>query len=168
MAKSSNASTRTFPTHIDLPENTREASIELLNQQLADTFDLYSQIKQAHWSIKGKEFIALHEFFDELAERVLGYVDEIAERAVALGGTATGTVRMAAANSTLPEYPLDTFEDMDVVSVLVDRYGKYAASTRAAIDTADEHRDLTTADLFTEISRTIDKDLWFLEAHLQK
>jgi starvation-inducible DNA-binding protein len=167
MAKSSEA-TRMFPTHLDIPEQTREVSIALLNQQLADTFDLYSQIKQAHWSIKGKEFIALHEFFDELAERVLGFVDEIAERAVTLGGTATGTVRMAAANSTLPEYPIDTFQDLDVVAVLVDRYGKYAKSTRAAIDTADEHQDLTTADLFTEVSRVIDKDLWFLEAHLQK
>jgi starvation-inducible DNA-binding protein len=167
MAKSS-AATRTFPTHIELPEQSRETNIALLNQQLADTFDLYSQIKQAHWSIKGKEFIALHEFFDELAERVLGFVDEIAERAVTLGGTATGTVRMAAASSTLPDYPIDTFQDMDVVAVLVDRYGQYAASTRSAIETAEEFQDPTTADLFTEVSRTIDKDLWFLEAHLQK
>ena len=116
----------------------------------------------------GRTIPRLHQFFDELADRVLGFVDELAERAVTLGGTATGTVRMAAASSTLPEYPIDTFEDMDVVTVLVDRYGKYAASTRAAIETAEEHQDLTTADLFTEVSRTIDKDLWFLEAHLQR
>lgn len=167
MAKSAEA-TRTFPTHLDLPKNTRTTSIALLNQQLADTFDLYSQVKQAHWNIKGKEFIALHEFFDDLAERVLGFVDEIAERATALGGTAMGTARMAAANSKLPEYPTDAVVAMDHVAALVDRYGNYAASTRAAIDTADEHQDMTTADLFTEISRVIDKDLWFLEAHLQK
>ncbi|MDQ3694498.1 MAG: DNA starvation/stationary phase protection protein Dps [Chloroflexota bacterium] len=166
MAKSAEA-TRTFKTHLDLPKATRTTVIALLNQQLADTFDLYSQIKQAHWNIKGKEFIALHELFDDLAERVLGFVDEIAERATALGGTAMGTARMAAANSTLPEYPADAIDAMAHVTALVDRYGKYAASTRAAIDTADEHQDMTTADLFTEISRTIDKDLWFLEAHLQ-
>jgi starvation-inducible DNA-binding protein len=167
MAKSAEA-TRTFPTHIDLPEKTRTTMIALLNQQLADSFDLYSQIKQAHWNIKGREFIALHELFDELAERVLAFVDEIAERATTLGGTAMGTARMAAANSKLPEYPADAIEDMQCVEALVDRYGNYAASTRAAIETADEHQDLTTADLFTEISRVIDKDLWFLEAHLQK
>lgn len=167
MAKRDEAA-RNFPTHIDLSKNTRTTSIALLNQQLADTFDLYSQIKQAHWNIKGKEFIALHEFFDDLAERVLGFVDEIAERATTLGGTAMGTARMAAANSKLPEYPTDAVDAMAHVTALVDRYGNYAASTRAAIDTADEHQDMTTADLFTEISRTIDKDLWFLEAHLQK
>ena len=159
--------TRAFKTHLDLPKNTRTTVIALLNQQLADTFDLYSQIKQAHWNIKGKEFIALHELFDDLAERVLVVVDELAERATALGGTAMGTARMAAANSTLPDYPTDAIDGMAHVTALVDRYGKYAASTRAAIDTADEHQDMTTADLFTEVSRTIDKDLWFLEAHLQ-
>ena len=167
MAQSAEA-TRTFPTHIDLPENTRTTMVALLNQQLADTFDLYSQIKQAHWNIKGPEFIALHELFDELAERVLEFVDEIAERASALGGTAMGTARMAAANSKLPEYPTDAVDGAQHVQALVDRYGNYARSTRAAIDAADEHQDMTTADLFTQISRTIDKDLWFLEAHLQK
>ena len=167
MAKSAEA-TRTFPTHVELPENTRTTSIALLNQQLADTFDLYSQIKQAHWNIKGKEFIALHEFFDDLAERVLGYVDEIAERASALGGTAMGTARMAAANSKLPEYPTDAVDGTEHLNALVERYGSYATSSRAAIDTAEEHQDMATADLFTEITRTIDKDLWFLEAHLQK
>ncbi len=101
MAKNSEA-TRTFPTHIDLPKNTRTTNIALLNQQLADTADLYSQIKQAHWNVKGKDFIALHELFDDLAERMLAFVDEIAERATALGGTAMGTARMAATNSTLP------------------------------------------------------------------
>ena len=167
MAKSAEA-TRTFPTHVELPENTRTTSIALLNQQLADTFDLYSQIKQAHWNIKGKEFIALHEFFDDLAERVLGFVDEIAERASALGGTAMGTARMAAANSKLPEYPTDAVDGTEHLNALVDRYGRYDNSSRAAIDTAEEHQDMATADLFTEITRTIDKDLWFLEAHLQK
>ncbi len=167
MAKNSEA-TRMFPTHIDLPKNTRTTNIALLNQQLADTADLYSQIKQAHWNVKGKDFIALHELFDDLAERMLAFVDEIAERATALGGTAMGTARMAAANSKLPEYPADAIDGTDHLTALVDRYGKYAASTRAAIDTADEHQDMTTADLFTEISRTVDKDLWFLEAHLQK
>jgi starvation-inducible DNA-binding protein len=167
MAKSAEA-TRTFPTHVELPENTRTTMIALLNQQLADSFDLYSQIKQAHWNVKGRDFIALHKLFDELAERVLAFVDAIAERATSLGGTAMGTARMAAANSKLPEYPTDAIDGMENVAALVDRYGQYAASTRAAIETADEHQDLTTADLFTEISRTIDKDLWFLEAHLQK
>lgn len=161
------AKTRTFPTHIDLPAKDREAVIALVNQQLADTFDLYGQLKQAHWNVKGKDFFQLHALFDTLAETVLEHVDLIAERATALGGSAMGTVRMAAGSSTLPEYPVDATDGPEHVAALVERYGSYAASSRAAIDRANECNDLDTADLFTEVSRAVDKHLWFLEAHLQ-
>ncbi|HEU0114437.1 MAG TPA: DNA starvation/stationary phase protection protein Dps [Thermomicrobiales bacterium] len=155
-----------FKTHVDLPEATRTAMIDLCNKQLASAFDLFSQTKQAHWNVKGSEFYQLHLLFDDLAEHVEDQVDLIAERATALGGTALGTARMAAANSALPEFPL-IFDGLEQVKALVERYGDYASSSRAAIDAADEHKDLDTADLFTEISRQVDKDLWFLEAHLQ-
>lgn len=157
----------TFKTSIDLPAGTRTEIIDLCNQQLADTADLQSQIKQAHWNIKGPEFIALHELYDQLAEEVEGYVDLIAERVTQLGGYAMGTARMAAANSRLPEFPLDAIQGLDTVKALVERYAAYAASTRGAIDESDKSGDLTTADLFTEVSRGVDKGLWFLEAHLQ-
>ena len=161
------SSTRAFPTSIDLAADSREPMIDLCNQQLADSFDLSSQLKQAHWNVKGKDFFQLHELFDTLAANVLEHVDEIAERATALGGYATGTARMAAANSTLPEYPTDAIDGPEHVRALVERYASYAASTRKAIDTATEAEDQSTADMFTEISRQTDKDLWFLEAHLQ-
>ncbi len=161
------ASTGTFETHIDIKPNVRTREIAILNQQLADSFDLYSQIKQAHWNVKGKDFYQLHLLFDTLAEGVLEFVDMIAERATALGGTALGTARMAAAASTLPEFPDTVVEGMDHVACLVDRYGRYAASTRAAIGTTDDLGDPTTADLFTEISRGVDKQLYFLESHIQ-
>ena len=154
-------------TSIDLNAEAREQMIALLNQQLADTFDLYSQTKQAHWNVKGPDFIQLHEFFDELATGVLAYVDLIAERATTLGGTALGTARMASAATRLDEYPATFFNGMASVEALVARYAALAASSRAAIDTADEADDKDTADLFTEISRGLDKSLWFLEAHLQ-
>lgn len=158
---------RTFSTSIDLASGTRDAMIDLCNQQLADSFDLYSQLKQAHWNVKGKDFFQLHELFDTLAANVLEYVDEIAERATALGGYATGTARMAAANSTLPEFPTDSIDGPEHVRALVERYAAYAASTRKAIDTALAVEDQSTGDMFIEISRQTDKDLWFLEAHLQ-
>jgi starvation-inducible DNA-binding protein len=156
----------TFRTSIDLPMDTRAGMITLLNQQLADSFDLLSQTKQAHWNVKGMNFIALHKLFDELAESLEDQVDEIAERVTALGGMALGTARMAAANSTLPEFPAVTAGE-EVVGALVDRYAALAASTRAAIGTAAEAGDVSTSDLFTELSRDLDKHLWFLEAHLQ-
>jgi starvation-inducible DNA-binding protein len=156
-----------FSTHIDMEPEIREEMVALLNQQLADTADLYSQTKQAHWNVKGPQFIALHELFDELAGELLGYVDMIAERATALGGEALGTVRMAAAASRLPEYPREVSDGMGTVGTLVNLYAHLAGTTREAIDKADAAGDMDTADLFTEASRGLDKALWFLEAHIQ-
>ncbi|HZN10365.1 MAG TPA: DNA starvation/stationary phase protection protein Dps [Blastocatellia bacterium] len=161
------AKPKTHKTSIDLDAETREQMIALLNQQLADTFDLYSQTKQAHWNVKGPDFIQLHEFFDELATGVLAYIDLIAERVTTLAGTALGTARMASAATRLDEYPASLVNGMASVEALVGRYAALAASTRAAIDAADDVNDKDTADLFTEISRGLDKSLWFLEAHLQ-
>jgi starvation-inducible DNA-binding protein len=98
---------------------------------------------------------------------VFPFIDLIAERATALGGVALGTARMAAASSTLPEYPVEATEGQRHLKALIDRYAIYTANIRKAIDAADEHHDLSTADLFTEISRAVDKQMWFLEAHIQ-
>jgi starvation-inducible DNA-binding protein len=159
--------TRTFPTRNDLPEDRRVEIVELLNARLADTFDLYSQLKQAHWNVRGKDFIQLHELYDEVAESVLPFVDEIAERATALGGVALGTARMAAEATTLDEYPLDGTENLETAKLVADRLASYGKLAREAIDQGEELGDMDTADLFTDISRTIDKHLWFVEAHLQ-
>jgi starvation-inducible DNA-binding protein len=158
---------RTFSTRIDIVEASREELVQLLNARLADTFDLYSQLKQAHWNVKGSDFIQLHKLYDDVAESVLEYVDMIAERATALGGLALGTARMAAAASTLDEYPVGAVEGMDTVSAIADRLATYGASVRAGIDAAVDLQDQDTADLFTEVSRAVDKHLWFVEAHLQ-
>lgn len=161
------ATPKLLNTRIDLAAETRKVMIALLNQQLADSFDLYSQTKQAHWNVKGAHFHQLHELFDKLAEPVEEYVDLIAERVTALGGIALRTVRMSSAASRLPEYPVDVLDSRPTVEALAARYASLAASTRGAITTATDKGDLDTADLFTEISRGLDKSLWFLEAHLQ-
>ncbi|AFZ38132.1 Ferritin Dps family protein (plasmid) [Stanieria cyanosphaera PCC 7437] len=160
--------TQLYSTRIDLAENTRLKVTEILNQTLAATLDLKTQTKQAHWNVKGMDFYQLHELFDEMATELEEYTDMVAERVTALAGTAMGTARIAAVNSILPEYPLDAVGGVEHVTALADRYGVYAKHLRAAIDTTDEMGDADTADLYTEISRTIDKRLWFLEAHLVK
>ena len=157
-----------YPTRITIEEDVRAEMVDLLNQQLADTFDLYSQTKQAHWNVKGLQFYQLHLLFDQLAEQVRDYVDTIAERAVILGGLAHGTARMAAETSRLDEYPLDLAGSVPHVTALAERYATVAASTRAAIDMAEDAGDADTADLFTEVSRGLDKALWFIEAHVQE
>jgi starvation-inducible DNA-binding protein len=159
---------KTFPTRIDLAAEVRGPMTALLNRQLAGTFDLYSQTKQAHWNVKGAQFYALHELFDKLAEELEGYVDLIAERVTALGGQAQGTVRLSAANSQLVEFPPEVTDSLPTVEALAERYAALAASTRKAIEAADSQGDADTTDLFTEVSRGLDKALWFLEAHLQE
>jgi starvation-inducible DNA-binding protein len=149
----------------DQPKNTRVASIALLNQQLADAIDLGLQAKQAHWNVKGPAFTALHELFDEVAGKIGEFTDEIAERAVALGGVASGTVQVIARDSSLAAYPLTIFSGNDHVLALAAAIGAFARSTRAAIETATKAGDAGTADLFTGISREIDDLLWKVEAH---
>jgi starvation-inducible DNA-binding protein len=158
---------KTYETRIDIPEEKRKGLIDLLNARLADTFDLYSQVKQAHWNVKGTDFYQLHELFDDLADSLREHVDSIAERATALGGTALGTARMAAAASALPEYPEDISAGGDHLAALADRYAKLAELVRVAADEAEGLGDLDTNDLFVEVSRDVDKHLWFLESHLQ-
>ena len=155
-----------YSTRIDLAEDIRVKVIEILNQTLAATLDLKTQTKQAHWNVKGMDFYQLHELFDEMATELEEYVDMVAERVTALGGVAMGTARIAASQSILPEYALDAVSGADHVTALADRFGAYAKHVREAIDSTDELGDADTADLYTEISRTIDKRLWFLEAHL--
>lgn len=155
-------------THHDLPEETRMQMVQLLNDQLAGTFDLFSQTKQAHWNVKGPQFIQLHELYDELAEKLLGHVDMIAERATTLGGAATGTVRMAAQASKLPDFNPGFVGSMESVTLLVARYAMLAQAVREAIDEAEQAEDQDTTDLLTEVSRDLDKSLWFLEAHIQQ
>jgi len=167
MAKATEKTRTMFTTRIDLDPHAREQLVALLNQQLADTLDLYSQTKQAHWNVKDVQFYQLHELFDELASQLHEYIDTIAERATTLGGLAMGTMRIAARNSRLDEYPSDAVDSLEHVEALATRFASYAATTRAAIDQALRLDDQSTADLFTEISRSMDKSLWFLEAHLQ-
>jgi len=154
-------------TRIQLDESIRSQSSLILNQALADLSDLASQTKQAHWNVKGPQFYSLHLLFDSLAGTVEGHLDTIAERITTLGGTANGTVRQAAASSVLPEFPTD-YEGMACVNALIERFGAAANSARAAIDTTAGFGDADTADLFTAISRDLDKSLWFLEAHTRK
>ena len=154
-------------TRNDLPEKTRSQMVDLLNGRLADAIDLATQTKHAHWNVKGPNFFQLHELFDKINEDVLEYVDEIAERAVQLGGTAMGTARVAAQRSTLKEYPLDKIAGRDHVEALTAALAAFGKGVRAAIEAAAEARDADTADLFTEVSRGVDKWLWFVEAHLQ-
>jgi starvation-inducible DNA-binding protein len=159
---------KNYPTKNNLKSNVKTASVELLNARVADCIDLALLTKQAHWNLKGREFIAVHEMLDGFRTQVDGYVDTMAERAVQLGGTALGTVQTTAKMTTLPPYPVDIHSVPDHLKALIERYGQTANGIREAIDQSAESGDATTADVFTEVSRGLDKSLWFLEAHVQE
>ncbi len=155
------------PTRNDLPARTRIRIEKLLNQRLADALDLEAATKQAHWNVKGPHFIGLHKLFDEFAGEVDEYTDSVAERATSLGGVAFGTVQSVSKQSKLSAYPTTIFAGRDHVDALSSAIAAVGKTVRAGIDQADELGDADTADLFTEVSRGLDKYLWFIEAHLQ-
>ncbi|HWH08023.1 MAG TPA: DNA starvation/stationary phase protection protein Dps [Candidatus Thermoplasmatota archaeon] len=156
-----------FATRHGLDEDTRRSLVTMLNHRLADSLDLYTQTKHAHWNVKGMNFYQLHLLFDELAETVEKHVDMLAERATALGGTALGTVRMAAQASSLPEMPVVLDSDVAWVEAMVDRYARHAKKMGESIDRAEEMGDKGTADMLTEMVQDLDKALYFLESHVQ-
>jgi starvation-inducible DNA-binding protein len=156
-----------YQTENDISEKRRSELNALMNQRLASAVDLQTQMKQAHWNVKGPSFIGLHELFDQVDEAVESYVDMIAERIVQLGGIAEGTARVAASRSQLEEYPLTIADGLAHVEAVARALSTFGHEARNTINEADELDDAGTADLFTEISRGIDKWLWFVEAHSQ-
>jgi starvation-inducible DNA-binding protein len=158
---------RLFPTKNDLPVDVRTRVIQLLNGRLADCIDLQTQCKQAHWNVKGPSFIGLHKLFDDINSDVEEYVDLIAERIIQLGGVAEGTARCAAERSSLSEYPMDISEGQEHVDALSTALASFGRMCREGIEATSQMGDADTADILTEVSRGVDKWLWFVEAHQQ-
>lgn len=156
------------PTKNDLPEATRGKVIALLEPALAEALDLGLTLKHAHWNVKGANFIALHKLFDEIYEELEELTDSLAERIVMLGGRADGGAQFISTQSTLPDFPSGLTRGEDFAEAVASSLAAAARGMRAGIDAASELGDQATADLFTEVVRFLDKQLWFVEAHLQE
>jgi starvation-inducible DNA-binding protein len=154
-------------THNTLSENIRAQSVEILNKHLAAAIDLHAQLKQAHWNVRGPGFIAVHELFDRTSEAVEAYSDQIAERTGGLGGTAQGTIQLAAERSFLVPYNLGIADAAQHIFAVAGSLAAFGQSVREAVDSTTKFGDVDTADLLTEISRGIDQQLWFVESHLE-
>ncbi|HEX5098826.1 MAG TPA: DNA starvation/stationary phase protection protein Dps [Polyangiaceae bacterium] len=152
------------PSH--LPADARAELAKTLNARLADGLDLHSQIKVAHWNIKGPQFAALHPLFETFAVALATHNDTIAERAVTLGGKAYGTARHVAKSSTLADYPQDTTRDLEHVKLLAERFDKYLTGVRDSRTLAEKLGDTDTVDLFTQVVTEFEKNTWFLRASL--
>lgn len=150
-----------------LEDNARKTAIDTLNANLADYIALGLAIKQAHWNVKGKNFIAVHELFDTVYANVQEQIDIMAERVQVLDGVAMGTLEVVAKQSGVDTYPTDLTKAEDHIREVCKRLRAVGANFREAIDTNDEAGDADTADIFTAASRQADKDLWFMESHLE-
>jgi starvation-inducible DNA-binding protein len=155
-----------YDTKNDLAPSVRGKVVELLNARLADAIDLGTQAKHAHWNVKGPNFIALHELFDSVAEHVEDHIDTLAERITALGGIAHGTIASVSGTTSLRPYPEGVADGLEHVDALSTAVADFGAKIRKGIDETGRLGDADTSDLFTGVSRELDKDLWFLEAHL--
>lgn len=154
-------------TKISIPKRERVELIAMLNSTLASTVDLYAQLKQAHWNIKGPEFIGLHKLLDEIAEEVEDHIDIVAERATSLGGTALGTIEEIIKSTQLEKYPIDIFEIKHHLEHLTQNFAILGELVRECIEESEKLDDFATNDLYIDLVRMLDKNLWLLEAHLQ-
>ncbi|MDB6181873.1 DNA starvation/stationary phase protection protein Dps [Paracoccus fistulariae] len=150
-----------------LTDNARKTAISELNARLSDAIALGLAIKQAHWNVKGPNFIAVHELFDTVYANVQEHVDTMAERVQVLDGVALGTLEEVSKAGTVKAYPTDLTKAADHIREVSERMRDFGEKIRAAIDATDEAGDADTADIFTAVSRTADKDLWFMESHLE-
>ena len=153
------------PSH--LSESARRTICDVLNARLSDGLDLHSQIKVAHWNIKGPQFAALHPLFETFALSLAAFNDTVAERAVTLGGKAFGTARHVSKTSRITEYPQDTTRDLEHVKLLADRFESYLVELRASRSAAESQADTDTVDLFTGVITEFEKNTWFLRASLE-
>jgi len=154
-------------TRNSLPEKNRVQVIGIIQERLADSIDLTMQLKHAHWNVKGPQFIALHQLFDQIAEESEKFSDLIAERISQLGGIAAGTLEAVSLRSNLQEYPLTSITEKEHIAALSHSLAVYGELTRETISRISELKDPATTDILTEVLRTVDKYLWFIEAHRQ-
>lgn len=155
-----------YKTPSQLPEADRLELVRTLNERLADGLDLHSQIKVAHWNVRGPQFPALHPLFEQFATQLAVHNDAIAERAVTLGGLAIGTARHVARTSRLAEYPPDTTRDLDHVRLLAERFETFLGGVRESRGIAEQRGDTDTVDLLTGVITEFEKNAWFLRATL--
>lgn len=137
-----------------------------LNASLAHLIDIHVSAKQAHWNVHGPNFAGLHALFDTIAEEGRQYADLVAERVLALRGTAHGTISDVAGMKEIETFPTDEQAWEKLTGLMHERLMKTSERMRQSAGTMDD--ELGTQDIYVEIIRGLDKWSWMLEAHLSE
>jgi starvation-inducible DNA-binding protein len=156
-----------YHNRVALTDEQKKKTVAVMQERLAESLDMYSQAKFAHWNVKGYNFYQLHLVFDSVADHIFPQIDAIAERITQLGGVANGTVRQAANGSLIPEYNITLIAGMDHVNALADALGCYCQALREASDKIDEIGDEPSSDFFKQLVVEAEEQLYFLESHLE-
>lgn len=140
---------------------------QILNTQVANWSLLGVKLHHYHWYVKGPQFYMLHEKFEELYNTAAGYVDELAERMLAIGGKPAASMAQYLKLATLQEVSHEnTAEQM--VGQLVADFEQLAGELKAGIEAADQEGDDATSDLLTGMVSDVQKHTWMLNAFLAK
>ena len=152
---------------IGLDEATRQGSVTMLNQLLADTITLRDMYKKHHWQVVGPTFYQLHLLFDKHYEEQAVLVDALAERIQILGGVAVAMAHDVAELSSIPRVPRDREEAPVQVSRLLDAHQRILKNCHDFASKADDSGDDGTNDLIvSQLVRTNEMQVWFVSEHV--
>ena len=155
--------------NIAMSDSNRQSVVEILNALLADEYVLYTKTRNYHWNVVGPQFNDLHKFFEAQYEDLDGIVDEVAERARALGGHASGTLAEFARHTRLKERPGVYPDAAGMLKDLLGDHESVIRRLREDLETAaGKHKDAGTSDFLTGLMEKHEKMAWMLRAFLPK
>jgi len=154
------------PTALDMATENRKKLAAILNQTLADMSDLKSHAKQAHWNLRGENFVSYHKLADKVADEADAAADSVAERCAQIGGYVYGLLSHAAKNTTVPAFPEDVNDEEDCMDALLESVSHICGTCRKNIAATQDLSDYATSDMYIDITRAFDKLAWMLNASL--
>jgi starvation-inducible DNA-binding protein len=153
--------------NIGLNDQQRAVSIDRLNVTLSDLYLLLIKTKKFHWDIVGPQFMTLHKLWDDQYQKMETEIDEVAERARALGGFPVGTAAGFLRHAKVKEHPGQVANATESVAMLVDDHELVVRTLRDAIEACEEAKDRGTADFFTGLMQNHEEMAWMLRSFLE-
>ncbi|HWO96978.1 MAG TPA: Dps family protein [Bacillus sp. (in: firmicutes)] len=140
---------------------------DIVNQQIANWSVLYTKLHNYHWYVKGEQFFTLHEKFEQFYNEAALYIDDLAERLLALDGRPVATMKESLEMASVKE-ATGNETAMDMVAALVEDFTMLTGELKEGMDAADQAGDETTGDMLLAIHKELEKHIWMLKSFLGK